>query len=253
MKAKESTKEKKNTKKTPPNSEEKNSENIEIPNIETIKEQKRKEFEIKTNVIITEMRKSGSSEDDILEYIDDLKAKFELEQKKSSAKESMENPKKEMQKVLEKYFQSFINYDKEHQSPEEFKKLKQKYDELIKNMLDMSEEELENQYDIINKARKEYYKKYNERIIFKECLKKEISLKTKSGILKEEDIPEFKSRRIESFLAKQFDYAIILKENVYKNIIENTTGGTKLVEVESLPDIKSEIKRIKTNLEKKKQ
>lgn len=223
------------------------------------KAQKRKEFEIKINVIITEMRKCGAPETDIFEYVNKLRAKFEeemhqapqestLKSKKEREESLSQNQKAEFKKILELYFQTYIDYDKLYQSPEEIAVTKEKYAVLIRNMVEMSEEEREVLYDNINKGKRNFYERYNKHIIFKECLEKEVTLKLENKVLTLEQVPEFRSKRIKSFLAGEFDYPELLKNNVIQNIIASENTSTKLVDLDNIPDIRIELEEIKGSL-----
>lgn len=223
------------------------------------KTKKRKEFEIKINVIITEMRKCGAPETDIFEYVNKLRAKFEeemhqapqestLKSKKEREESSSQNQKAEFKKILELYFQTYIDYDKLYQSSEEISVTKEKYAVLIRNMVEMSEEEREVLYDNINKGKRNFYERYNKHIIFKECLEKEVTLKLENEVLTLEQVPEFRSKRIKSFLAGEFDYPELLKNNVIQNIIASENTSIKLVDLDNIPDIRIELEEIKGSL-----
>lgn len=223
------------------------------------KAQKRKEFEIKINVIITEMRKCGAPETDIFEYVNKLRAKFEeemhqapqestLKSKKEREENSSQDQKAEFKKILELYFQTYIDYDKQYQSSKEISVTKEKYAVLIRNMVEMSEEEREILYDNINKGKRNFYERYNKHIIFKECLEKEVTLKLENEVLTLEQVPEFRSKRIKSFLAGEFDYPELLKNNVIQNIIASENTSIKLVDLDNIPDIRIELEEIKGSL-----
>lgn len=223
------------------------------------KAQKRKEFEIKINVIITEMRKYGTPEVDIFEYVDELRAKFEeelrltprelaLKRKQEHEENVLRNQKAEFKRILELYFQVYIDYDSQYQSPEEIAVTKEKYAALIRNMVEMSEEELEIQYDNINKGKRSFYERYNKHTVFKECLEKEVALKLQNKVLTIEQVPEFRSKRIKSFLVGEFDYPDLLKDNVIQTILANESTSIKLVDLDDLPDVRSELEEIKLSL-----
>lgn len=223
------------------------------------KAQKRKEFEIKINVIITEMRKYGTPEVDIFEYVDELRAKFEeelrltpqelaLKRKQEHEENVLRNQKAEFKRILELYFQVYIDYDSQYQSPEEIAVTKEKYAALIRNMVEMSEEELEIQYDNINKGKRSFYERYNKHTIFKECLEKEVALKLQNKVLTVEQVPKFRSKRIKSFLAGEFDYPDLLKDNVLQTILASESTSIKLVDLDDLPDVRSELEEIKLSL-----
>ncbi len=223
------------------------------------KAQKRKEFEIKINVIITEMRKYGTPEVDIFEYVDELRAKFEeelrltpqelaLKRKQEHEENVLRNQKAEFKRILELYFQVYIDYDSQYQSPEEIAVTKEKYAALIRNMVEMSEEELEIQYDNINKGKRSFYERYNKHTVFKECLEKEVALKLQNKVLTIEQVPEFRSKRIKSFLAGEFDYPDLLKDNVIQTILASESTSIKLVDLDDLPDVRSELEEIKLSL-----
>lgn len=231
----------------------------EAPTDDEKKAQKRKEFEIKINVIITEMRKYGASEADIIEYVNELRAKFEAEMKlapqESTLKTKQEqeenihqNQKFEFKRILEVYFQAYIEYDMRYQSPEEIAVTKEKYASLIRNMIEMSDEELEVQFNNINKGKRKFYERYNKHIIFKECLEKEVSLKLENKVLTLEQVPGFRSKRIISFLSGEFDYPELLKNNVIQSILGDENISKKLVDLDNIPDIRSELEEIKHSL-----
>lgn len=223
------------------------------------KAQKRKEFEIKINVIITEMRKYGTPEVDIFEYVDELRAKFEeelrltpqelaLKRKQEHEESVLRNQKAEFKRILELYFQVYIDYDTQYQSPEEIAVTKEKYAALIRNMVEMSEEELEIQYDNINKGKRSFYERYNKHTIFKECLEKEVALKLQNKVLTVEQVPEFRTKRIKAFLAGEFDYPDLLKDNIIQTLLVGESTSIKLVDLDNLPDIRDELDEIKLSL-----
>lgn len=228
------------------------------------KAQKRKEFAIKVNIIATQMRKAGSSEEEINEYLDQIRAEFEEEIKLSpeeladKRRQQLEEniaraQKMEFQQILEIYFQKNLEYECLNQTEEEFEKTKIAYIELITKMLEMSPEELEAQYDLIDKAQIVYYDRYNRHTIFKDCLNKEVKLKLASGVLKQEDVETFRRNRINDYLEGTFDYPDILTENVFKTIIsewqKDPEKPLKLVDLDSLPGIRAELEEIRNSLQ----
>ena len=249
--------------------ETKNTEQHSAQSIEEEKRaQKRKEFAIKVNIIATQMRKAGSSEAEINEYLDQIREEFEKEmslsreeladKRRQQLEESITKAEKlKFQQVLEIYFQRNLEYDREHQTEEEFEKTKIAYIELIKKMLEMTPEELEIQYDIIGKAKIVYYDRYNRHTMFKDCLDKEVNLKVASGVLKTEDIEKFRKNRINDYLNGKFDYPDILTENVFKSIIsewqQHPERPLKIVDLDTMPGIRTELEEIRMFLEGQKQ
>lgn len=230
--------------------------------------QKRKEFAIKVNIIATQMRKAGSSEEEINEYLDQIRTEFEREmsltpeeladKRRQQLEESIARTEKlNFQQILEIYFQKNLEHDSLSQTEEEFERTKIAYVELIKKMLEMTPEELEVQYDIIDRARIVYYERYNRHTIFKDCLEKEVNLKVASGVLKEEDIEKFRRNRINDYLNGTFDYPDILTENVFKTIInewqEHPETPLKLVDLDTLPGIRTELEEIRNFLQSQNQ
>lgn len=221
--------------------------------------QRRKEFEIKINVIITEMRKYGTPEIDILEYVEELRANFEEElklspkelaekRKRQQEEQAQQNAKNEFKEVLGIYFQSSIEHDCQNQTATEFLETEQKYAELIRMMIEMSPEELEQQYDLINQAQQVYSERHNRHIIFKECLEKEVALKLENSVLTPEQITKFRSQRIKSFLKGEFDYPDLLKENIIKSVLETPEKAQRLVDTENIPDIRTVLEEIRNSL-----